>query len=90
MSHHVAVIASQDRPNVKLVANQRQSGREGLRQVITCVHDALRLPEDAAIVYASTRREVRRVADAFTGAGIDVAVYHGGLKAQEVPVSASC
>lgn len=66
-----------DRPNLTLRVESVDRASSKLRQLPDWV-DAT-----PAIVYAATKKNVQRAAEALASAGIDVGVYHGGLEAQE-------
>jgi ATP-dependent DNA helicase RecQ len=62
-----------DRPNLCFRAIPR---REAIEQILAV---AARHPGEGGIVYAQTRKEVERLAEALKGRGVDARPYHAGL-----------
>jgi ATP-dependent DNA helicase RecQ len=70
------LVGHPDRPNLVYRAYPRI---EGTRQVIGAVK---RHPGEGGIVYALTRKETERLAEALRAAGVDARAYHAGLDAE--------
>ena len=79
---HREVIASFDRPNLRLVVesylDDGEKAESVLDRVATLVEDPASRP---GLVYAATRKDAQWYADEFTRRGIRVDVYHAGIKA---------
>jgi ATP-dependent DNA helicase RecQ len=72
------------RPNLHLAAIESDSSAERRKLMLDALRDALgdpSSPRGGAIVYAATRRNTERVAEAVANAGWRVDAYHAGLPA---------
>ena len=69
----VILVGHIDRPNLIYRALPRSRGTQQMIDVIR------RHPKQGGIVYAQTRKEVERLAQALVDAGVDAAAYHAGL-----------
>ena len=74
------------RPNLHLEVHEEEGPRKRREMAIGAIKEALGPPSralGAAIVYAATRRNTEKVADAVAKAGYRSAAYHGGMPADE-------
>jgi len=71
------LIGHPDRPNLVYRAHPRA---EGARQILDVVR---RYPGQGGIVYALTRKDTERIAEALQKAGVDVRPYHAGMDPAE-------
>jgi ATP-dependent DNA helicase RecQ len=71
------LVGHPDRPNLVYRAHPRG---EGARQILDVVR---RHPGQGGIVYALTRKDTERIAEALQKAGVDARAYHAGLDAAE-------
>ncbi|MHB8835417.1 MAG: RecQ family ATP-dependent DNA helicase [Candidatus Methylomirabilia bacterium] len=69
------LIGHPDRPNLVYRAHPRA---EGARQILEVVR---RYPGQGGIVYALTRKDTERIAEALRKAGVDARPYHAGMDA---------
>jgi len=69
----VILVGHIDRPNLIYRALPRSRGTQQMIDVIR------RHPQQGGIVYAQTRKEVERLAQALVEDGVDAAAYHAGL-----------
>ena len=82
MREHREVVASFDRPNLRLeVERFTDDGRRRSGVVDRVV--VLGGGGDAGLVYAATRKDAERFADAVVGEGIRAAAYHAGMRADD-------
>lgn len=75
----VRVVTGFDRPNLRFSVTQLPSKRKLARVVAY----ALEHPDDAGIVYCSTRKDVEKVHEALATAGARAVRYHAGLSVAE-------
>jgi ATP-dependent DNA helicase RecQ len=84
-SEHAAVILRGfSRPNLHLSVVESDVAAERRKRMLQALADALgepTSPRGGAIVYAATRRNTEKVADAVSKAGWRAAAYHAGLSA---------
>ena len=74
------------RPNLHLAVEEVDSPRRRRQIAVSTVKQALGTPSapaGAAIVYAATRRNTEKVAEAVAEAGFRTAAYHGGMGAED-------
>jgi ATP-dependent DNA helicase RecQ len=71
------LVGHPDRPNLVYRAHPRA---EGARQILDVVR---RHPGQGGIVYALTRKDTERIADALRKAGVDARPYHAGMDAAD-------
>jgi ATP-dependent DNA helicase RecQ len=71
------LVGHPDRPNLVYRAHPRA---EGARQILDVVR---RYPGQGGIVYALTRKDTERIAEALRKAGVDVRPYHAGMDAAD-------
>jgi ATP-dependent DNA helicase RecQ len=71
------------RPNLHLAVREEESPRKRREIALATLREALDTPSrpaGAAIVYAATRRNTEKVADAVSAKGWRCAAYHGGME----------
>ncbi len=71
------LVGHPDRPNLVYRAHPRA---EGVRQILDVVR---RYPGQGGIVYALTRKDTERIAEALHKAGVDARPYHAGMDAAD-------
>jgi ATP-dependent DNA helicase RecQ len=71
------LVGHPDRPNLVYRAHPRA---EGARQILDVVR---RYPGQGGIVYALTRKDTERIAEALQKAGVDARPYHAGMDAAD-------
>ena len=68
-----------DRPNLAWHVQASHTGGSKEKRMVAALKSFAKSP-GSAIVYASTRRSVERVADTLNRAGLQAAAYHGGMR----------
>ncbi|HEX6589802.1 MAG TPA: RecQ family ATP-dependent DNA helicase [Longimicrobiales bacterium] len=71
-----------DRPNLAWHVQRAHTGGGKEKRMVEALRACARTP-GSAIVYASTRRSVERVADRLNRSGLQAAAYHGGMRGRD-------
>ena len=71
------LVGDMDRPNLIFRAMPRNNAVKQILEVIK------RHPQEGGIVYAQTRREVERISEKLSAAGVHCAAYHAGIHPAE-------